>query len=144
MRVPQSTAEPIQADNPTSSTLTPQHDDINAGLSAEDIAHNEEVLDRLRQTLEAFQGDRPFHNYTKRQRYIPGKNKPQRGYQSQSRKRGKPMESTDEASPPAADPAAILAEAEPGHSTAGSVEESTAGVLGTSVTIPSHCSTPAF
>lgn len=35
-------------------------------LTAADLAHNQAVLQRLRQVLASFVGDRPFHNYTKR------------------------------------------------------------------------------
>jgi hypothetical protein len=35
-------------------------------MSADDLAHNQQVLLRLRQALSCFVGDRPFHNYTKR------------------------------------------------------------------------------
>ena len=117
LKTPHPTAEPMQTDNPEDPSATPQstrmHADVNAGLSPEDIAHNEKVLARLRQALQAFEGDRPFHNYTQRQRYTPGNNRPQRW---SSRKRSKQMETADAASNSTGPPAATLAETEVAHS----------------------------
>lgn len=107
LKVPQPSAEPMQTDGPEEHPSTPQHAECNDRLAPEDIAHNEMILARLRQTLQAFEGDRPFHNYTKRQRYTPEKNRPQRW---NPRKRSKQLDTTDTASNVEGDAAATIAE----------------------------------
>jgi hypothetical protein len=128
MRVPDPVATPMQQDAADSSTPAETQTDINAGLSAEDIAHNAAVLARLRQTLQAFQGDRAFHNYTKRQRYTPAKNRPQRP--NYSRKRAKSMAASVASSNAAEGASGPLADAAPPVTT-DNVEESPAGACTT-------------
>eukprot|EP00892_Ulva_mutabilis_P009054 jgi/Ulvmu1/6520/UM003_0153.1 len=60
---------------------------------AADAEHDAEVMQRLRAALTCLTGERPFHNYTKRQRYIPSKNTPQRGV-ARKRGRGNPAPAT--------------------------------------------------
>lgn len=93
MRFPEQTAAGEGADTSVAAMFTT---DASASLSAEDAAHNAAVMGRLRDTLNSFLGDRPFHNYTKRQRYIPGKNKPQRGQKPRKRVKSEGAESDPE------------------------------------------------
>ena len=55
LKVPQPSAEPMQTDGPEEHPSTPQHAECNDRLAPEDIAHNEMILARLRQTLQAFE-----------------------------------------------------------------------------------------